>query len=155
MKKILLLAAALMPTILFAQEQMETVDLLEENYKNQLQVLEIQDNLLKALLQVPFVKRVYIYPALFESHNISKKIVTHPQIAIWKGKKPTKIAPQMQKFANEYLDDMPAKFYPLLDPDIWPKQPKENDWHRVGAMLQDTIVTPGTISEETLIQQTK
>ena len=34
-----------------------------------------------------------------------------------------------EKFANEYLDYMQAKFYPLLDPDVWPKQPKENDWH--------------------------
>ena len=42
-----------------------------------------------------------------------------PQIIVWKGKKPTVIVPQMQAFAEKYLDDLPAVFYYFLDPDYW------------------------------------
>lgn len=152
MKKLLYLILALLMTLpSLAQENApEEYDLLQRSYQQRLDVLKIQDDLLQALLKVPFEKRVYIYPALFESRNISKKIVTHPQIIIWKGKKPTRIAPQMQDFAKEHLDYMPAKFYPLLDPDGWPKQNKEGDWHNVSTMLKDVLVTPNDISVQEL-----
>ena len=104
---------------------------------------------------MPFEKRVYIYPALFESHNMPKKIVTHPQILVWKGKKPTQIAPQMQEFAKQYLDTMPAKFYPLLDPDGWPKQNKEGDWHRITTLIPDTLATPNEEAANALLKETK
>lgn len=155
MKKVILLLALIASVPSIAQEEMETFDLLDRHYQSQLEVLEFQENLLKTLLQIPFDKRAYIYPALFESNLMPKKIVTHPQIKIWKGKKPTKIAPQMQNFANEYLNYMPAKFYPLLDPDVWPQQPKENDWHKIGNMLKDTIVVPGGATQDDLLQQIK
>ena len=161
MKVFLILSVMLFAIPTFAQQEQpkaakeETVDLLFENYKNRLELLQLQDNLLKSLLNIPFDKRVYVYPALFESHNIPKKIVTHPQILIWKGKKPTKIAPQMQKFAQEHLDFLPAKFYPLLDPDVWPKVPKESDWHSVGQLLSDTIVVPTDSAKQALLDDTK
>lgn len=154
MKKALLIVLLLSAFPCLAQEG-EKYDLLQKSYQQRLEVLEIQDNLLHALLQVPFEKRVYVYPALFESHNISKKITTHPQIKIWKGKKPTKIAPQMQEFAQKHLDYMPAKFYPLLDPDGWPKQDRENDWHNVKNLLQDVIVTPNDPGANKLNNQIK
>ena len=125
----------------FAQEA-EKVDLRFESYKYRKDLIQLDDNILSALLKVPFEKRVYVYPALFESEDTSRKITTHPQIAMWKGKKPTKIAPRMQKFAQEYLDTMPAKFYPYLDPDNWPEDPKTDDWHNVASMLPKTIVRP-------------
>ena len=133
----------------------EMVDLMFMNYKNRLDLLQLQDSLLQSLLNVPFDKRVYVYPALFESHNIPKKIVTHPQILVWKGKKPTKIAPQLQEFAKEHLDYMPAMFYPLLDPDAWPKQPNKEDWHNVASMLHGTLVNPNETSADALLQNTK
>ena len=117
--------------------------------------VKIQDDLLKSLLKIPFEKRVYVYPALFESNTIPKKIVTHPQIIVWKGKKPTKIAPQMQEFAKEHLDYMPAKFYPLLDPDAWPKRPNKEDWHSVGEMLDGIIVAPTQSNRDTILNETK
>ena len=43
---------------------------------------------------------------------------------------------------------MPAKFYPLLDPDGWPKQPKENDWHQVKELLPDVILSPDNLSSD-------
>ena len=138
-----------------AQEAQGEYDLLERVYQQHLEMLKIDDALLQTLLKVPFEKRVYVYPALFESDLVSKKITTHPQILKWKGKKPTKIAPQMQEFAKKHLDYMPAKFYPLLDPDGWPKQNKENDWHNVGSMLKDVVVTPNEVSVNEFLSQTK
>ncbi len=129
-------------------------DLRQRSYQQRLDVVKMQDALLHALLQIPFEKRVYVYPALFESRNISKKIVTHPQIIIWKGKKPTRIAPQMQEFAKEHLENMSAKFYPLLDPDGWPTQTKEGDWHNIGTMLQGVLVTPNNPSNNEAPTQT-
>ena len=120
----------------------EKRDLLQENYYNRVKLYKIHDALLQALLKVPFEKRVYVYPALFESDDMPKKITTHPQILPWKGKKPTKIAPQLQEYAKEHLDYMPAKFYPILDPDGWPNEDKESDWHHVTQMIPDALASP-------------
>lgn len=136
----------------FAQEE-EEYDLLEHTYQRRLEVVKLNDALLQTLLKIPFEKRVYVYPALFESDLVSKKITTHPQILKWKGKKPTKIAPQMQEFAKKHLDYMPAKFYPFLDPDGWPKQSKEGDWHNVDTMLKDVVVTPNDLSVDEFVKQ--
>ena len=157
MKLLFLLICLFLIPHAIAQDQVpqEEVDLLLLNYKNRLEVLKIQDNLLKTLLKIPFEKRVYIYPALFESNIIPKKIVTHPQILMWKGKKPTRIAPQMQEFAKKHLDYMPARFYPFLDPDGWPKQNKEDDWHNVTELLPNVLVTPNETIQNELINETK
>lgn len=156
MKKLLLSLLFLLFTMPgWAQDLKEgQYDLLQRAYEQRLKVLKIEDALLQTLLKIPFEKRVYVYPALFESDVISKKITTHPQILMWKGKKPTKIAPQMQEFANKHLDYMPAKFYPLLDPDGWPKQNKEDDWHNVNNMLKDVVVTPNDVSIDEFLKQT-
>ncbi len=157
--KVLFLALGLClvtPVLAQTQEpQEEMVDLMFVNYKNRLELLQIQDQLLQSLLNVPFDKRVYVYPALFESHHIPKKIVTHPQILIWKGKKPTKIAPQLQEYAREHLDYMPAMYYPLLDPDAWPKQPDKEDWHNVAGLLNGTIVNPSEVNANAVLNETK
>jgi len=154
MKKWMMLLALLICVPCFAQEE-EEYDLLQRVYEQRLNLLKIDDALLQALLKIPFEKRVYVYPALFESNMMAKKITSHPQIAMWKGKKPTKIAPQMQEFANKHLDYMPAKFYPLLDPDGWPKQNREGDWHNVGSMLKGVVVTPNEVQPDDLAKQIK
>jgi len=122
----------------------EVEDLQKKIYDYKAGVAKLDDNLLAALLKIPFEKRVYVYPALFESDEVSRKITTHPQILPWKGKKPTKIAPRMQEFAKDHLDTMQAKFYPYLDPDNWPQDPKEDDWHNVSKMIPRTVVNPAT-----------
>lgn len=152
MAKWLLIILLLASQAIAQENQTKKVDLLQKRYQKHLEMVQMQDNLLETLLKVPFEKRVYIYPALFEAHNVSKKIVTHPQIAIWKGKKPTKIAPQMQEYAKENLEYMPAKFYPLLDPDAWPTQPKEGDWHNVSNLLGSDLVSPNDANAIKLTQ---
>ena len=154
MKKFFYILICCLPALpCFAQKEGE-YDLLQKSYQQRVELVQMQDNLLHALLQIPFEKRVYVYPALFESQYVSKKITTHPQIRIWKGKKPTKIAPQMQDFAKKHLDYMPAKFYPLLDPDHWPKQNREGDWHNIENLLKDVIVTPNQAEANQLVNQT-
>lgn len=145
MKKILLLTSLLFVIPCIAQPQTDSnegLDIYTAVYKQQQDLLKIQNILLEALLKVPFDKRVYVYPALFESQYIAKKIVTHPQIAIWKGKKPTQIAPQMQEYAKENLEFMPAKLYPLLDPDAWPKMPQKEDWRNIQKMIPEILANP-------------
>ena len=113
----------------FAQtKNAEKANLLELAHQSRVELVQIQDQLLEQILKIPFEKRPYIYPALFEEETMPKKILTHPQIAIWKGKKPTKIAPQMQEYANKHLDTMAAKFYPIFDPDGWKTPQKESAW---------------------------
>lgn len=79
------------------------------------------DRVLALLLSIPFEQRQYVFPALFEEPMLPKKIRTHPEIAIWQGKKPTRIAPEMQRFAAEYLADLDPKLYPYLSPDAFPQ----------------------------------
>ena len=128
----LLCVLCLFATTALAAEQTpvkgKVVDIREQERQHRAELVVMQDQLLEQILQIPFEKRAYIYPALFEEETMPKKVLTHPQIIIWKGKKPTRIAPQMQEFANKYLDIMSAKFYPVLDPDAWPSPEKESQW---------------------------
>ena len=116
MKKIVILLCTIMfilPVNAQKNTQKQEVveyDLLERSYQQRVDLLKSNDELLNALLKIPFEKRVYVYPALFESHHIPKKIVTHPQILPWKGKKPTRIAPQLQEFAKNNQDS--HRFFP-------------------------------------------
>ena len=141
MKK-LILCSLLMSSVVLADPatnatSTEKQDLLEMGRQSRVELVKIQDKMLEQLLKIPFEKRPYIFPALFEEDLIPKKILTHPQIAIWKGKKPTWIAPQMKEYADKYLDTMSAKFYPVLDPDAWPTVEKEGAWQD----LQRTLPT--------------
>ena len=65
--------------------------------------------------------RQYIFPMLSEKKSVPKKIKTLPDILVWKGKKPTKIA---HRFENdkELLEYLPAQFYYFLSPDMWPEE---------------------------------
>ena len=81
-----------------------------------------QDDTLHMLLTLPFEQRQYVFPAIFESNLIPQKIRTHPEIAIWKGKMPTDIAPEMQDFAQKYLADLNPRLYMFLAPKSLPFQ---------------------------------
>lgn len=83
------------------------------------------DLLLNMLLAVPFDKRQYVFPALHENAGIPKKILSHPEIAIFKGKQPTTIPEPLTNFARDYLAYLPASYYVFLDPDYWQELPKE------------------------------
>lgn len=81
---------------------------------------EAQDKVLRMLLATPFEQRQYIFPAVFESDLVPQKIRTHPEIAVWKGKMPTDIAPEMQDFAQKYLADLNPRLYMFLAPRTLP-----------------------------------
>ena len=77
------------------------------------------DIVLQQLLSIPFEQRQYIFPALFDTPSIPKKIRTHPEIAVWEGKLPTRIAPQAQAYAEKYLQNMNPKMYIYLAPEAY------------------------------------
>ncbi len=84
-------------------------------------LVQQQDDLLNLLLQTPFELRQYIFPLLNEKASVPKKIKTHPEVIIWKGKKPTRVAKKFQNDA-ELLEYLPAQYYYYLAPDMWPDE---------------------------------
>ncbi len=78
-----------------------------------------EDLLLQTLLSVPYNKRQYIFPAVHEGELFSKRLKTHPEIIVWKGKVPTDIPPQLKEFAKKHLNNLHPLLYATLDPDIW------------------------------------
>ena len=83
------------------------------------------DVLLNVLLATPPHKRQYIFPALHNNKGMPKKILSHPEIAPFKGKVPTDIPPRLTNFAREYMAYLPAEYYVLLDPDYWREYDKD------------------------------
>ena len=83
------------------------------------------DMVLHQLLSLPYEQRQYVFPGLFDTPAVPKKIRTHPEIAIWEGKKPTVIAPELQAFADQYLDDLNPKFYLYLAPAYYQSSNKD------------------------------
>ncbi|MBR4926940.1 MAG: hypothetical protein IKY98_01295 [Alphaproteobacteria bacterium] len=83
------------------------------------------DVFLNMLLSVPFEKRQYVFPQLHENIGMPNKILTHPEISVWKGKVPTTIPANLKEFAKEHLAYLPTTYYILLDPDQWQEIPTE------------------------------
>lgn len=83
------------------------------------------DMVLHQLLSLPYEQRQYVFPGLFDTPAVPKKIRTHPEIAIWEGKKPTVIAPELQAFAEQYLDDLNPKLYLYLAPQYYRSSQKD------------------------------
>ncbi len=83
------------------------------------------DVFLNMLLSVPFEKRQYVFPQLHENIGMPNKILTHPEISVWKGKVPTDIPTNLKEFAKEHLAYLPTTHYILLDPDHWREMPTE------------------------------
>lgn len=72
-----------------------------------LEQIILQDNqpltdeqIIESVLQTPFEYRQYTVPQLHESVYTSQKVRTHPDIIIWKGKVPTRIAPQLPRMGE-------------------------------------------------------
>ena len=104
-----------------------------------MKLVQRQDELLELLLQIPFEQRQYIFPMLSAEQTMPKKIRTHPEVALWKGKKPTRIAKRFQN-DNELINDLPEQFYYFLAPEVWPdieQQKAETDPHKI---LQNMIL---------------
>ena len=85
------------------------------------ELVQHQDELLEFLLQIPFEQRQYIFPMVSENKSVSKKIKTHPDVLVWKGKRPTRIAKRFQN-DPELLEFLPAQFYYFLAPEMWPDE---------------------------------
>lgn len=83
------------------------------------------EEIIESVLQTPFEYRQYTVPQLHESVYTSQKVRTHPDIIIWKGKIPTRIAPQLQEWAKKHLAYLPASFYPAVMPEMWPGHNQE------------------------------
>ena len=119
MKKLFLL------TVLFwagvAVAEVELSPAIQKARAHRAELVQKQDELLDLLLQVPFEQRQYIFPLLSAKQSVPKKIKTHPEVLVWKGKRPTRIADRF-KNDEELLQYLPEQFYNFLSPDMWPPE---------------------------------
>ena len=90
----------------------------QEARKHRAELVKKQDELLELLLQVPFEQRQYIFPLFAAKQSVPKKIKTHPEILVWKGKRPTRIADRF-KDDEELIQYLPEQFYYFLAPEMW------------------------------------
>ncbi len=101
-------------------------------------IINRQDELLDFLLKIPFEKRQYIFPMLSEQKNIPKKIKTHPDILVWKNKRPTRIAKRFQN-DPELLEFLPAQFYHFLAPEMWPNEQISSEEANMNQLFMNLI----------------
>ena len=78
---------------------------------------QTDDEVIAQVLATPFEMRQYTVPMLHESLFTSKKVRTHPDIAYWKAKIPTRVAPQLAGWAKEHLAFLPARYYWMVMPE--------------------------------------
>ena len=88
-----------------------------------------EEVLVQILLSFPFEYRQYVIPALHKMKSVSEKTRTMPGIIEWRGKLPTRIAPELKEYAEEWLPYLHPAFYPVLMPEAWPSfyEKKEAD----------------------------
>ena len=122
-------------TISVAQTKSETIQRAREH---RLELVQKQDELLELLLQIPFEQRQYIFPLLSAKQSIPKKIKTHPEVLVWKGKRPTRIADRF-KDDEELIQYLPEQFYYFLSPDMWPSEEQSVSENNPNQILQNLM----------------
>ncbi len=113
----------------------DITELLNEAPQNDVTELirQIQDpekneqKLMEKFFELPFEYRQYVFPALHKTRGISYKTRTMPGVIEWKGKLPTRLAPEVQEFAKENLPYLSPFMYPYLMPEMWPSFYKNKD----------------------------
>ncbi len=95
---------------------------IQEARAHRAELVQKQDEMLELLLEIPFEQRQYIFPLLSAKQSVPKKIKTHPEVLLWKGKRPTRIADRFKE-DKELIEFLPEQFYYFLSPDMWPSTP--------------------------------
>ena len=116
MKKLLFLSMLFITSISFAEAPLSSTIQKARQFRSDL--VQKQDELLELLLQIPFEQRQYVFPMLSANQSMPKKIKTHPEVLVWKGKRPTRIADRF-KDDEELLQYLPEQFYYTLAPELW------------------------------------
>ena len=139
MKKLLFAIILLSAGIAIAEVPLSPV--IQKARQHRLELVKKQDELLQLLLLVPFEQRQYIFPLLSAQKSVPKKIKTHPEVLVWKGKKPTRIADRF-KDDKEFLEYLPEQFYALLSPDVWPSKGQQTFEMNPNQLFQEIIRQP-------------
>ena len=136
----------ILSVLLFASSGFAEVELsptIQRARQYRAELVQKQDEMLELLLQVPFEQRQYIFPLLSAKQSVPKKIKTHPEVLVWKGKKPTRIADRF-KDDKELIEYLPEQFYNFLSPDMWgPKIGKTAMEVNPNQILQNMIQQSG------------
>lgn len=119
MKKLIFASLLLWTSLAVAQTELSPT--IQKARAHRAELVQKQDELLDLLLQIPFEQRQYIFPLLSAKQSVPKKIKTHPEVLVWKGKRPTRIADRF-KDDEELLQYLPEQFYNFLSPDMWPSE---------------------------------
>lgn len=101
------------------------------------------DYLIKEVQDTPYEYRQYWVPMLHTSRYTSQKVRTHPDVAAWKGKVPTRIAPQLAEWAKENLQYLPPEYYHVLMPEAWPT--KEQIEQAAAQSIQEKMNPPNLV----------
>lgn len=114
------------------------------------ELVKKQDELLDFLLQIPFEQRQYIFPLFAAKQSVPKKIKTHPEILVWKGKRPTRIADRF-KDDKELIEYLPEQFYYFLAPEMWSSEEKNVLENNPNHLLQNIIKSQSNTQETTAV----
>lgn len=91
-----------------------TKQVWKENYEREQLVVSL-------ILKLPEEYHQYFMPAIADSLYFSVKTRTMPQVRKYRGKKPTRVAPELKEFVEQgFLDDLPPALYYAVMPEAWP-----------------------------------
>ena len=103
--------------------------------------------ILEVVPLVPPDYQQYIFPAFHEIPALSHRMRTMPEIAKWKGKVPTRIAPELQgkgPYGWRYLS---PSLYIYLMPELWPSYYAENELPKSEITLQINWQNPEEVDK--------
>ena len=138
MKIILFLCILFFVGFSYAQENKKPV--IQRAREHRFELVQKQDELLELLLQIPFEQRQYIFPLLSAKKSVPKKIKTHPEVLVWKGKRPTRIA-DIFKDDKELIEYLPEQFYYFLAPEMWAPEAQLSAEFNPNQILQNLMQT--------------
>ncbi len=141
-KKTLVILTILLSS--FLSEAQDAPSTIQQARQYRSELVQKQDEMLELLLQIPFEQRQYIFPLLSAKQSIPKKIKTHPEVLVWKGKKPTRIADRF-KDDKELIEYLPEQFYYFLSPDMWGPELKRNPMEANPNQILQNMMQQGNV----------
>ena len=108
------------------------VEMIETSYPGGLEAMlksneQLGDKIYQLILTLPKYAYQYVGPFIHEMPYVQDRILNIPGIKETKGKFPTRIAPQMQEYAQKYGKYMSTHLYIYLMPEAWATFEREKE----------------------------
>ena len=97
-----------------------------------------EEQIVQLIFAMPPEYHQYVVPMLHVMRGISDKTLTRPGIAEWRGKIPTRVAPELEEYAKTHLKYLHPLFFYAVMPENWPSYQQKKEGQNQNLLKKKT-----------------